>query len=243
MIHNSIPTPHIEATSPDEIANTVLMPGDPLRAKFIADTYLTDVKQFNQVRGMLGFTGYYKGKRVSVMGSGMGAPSAMIYFHELYSYYGVETIIRIGTSGAMQPFIKLRDVVVATAACTNSNINTGRFGPNVTFAPTPDFDLLLATHAQAEKMGITTHFGTVMSGDIFYDEKEEKYGKRLQQYGVLAGEMESAGLYSVARKLNKKSLAMFTISDSALTGEEESAQDRQQGYTQMMELALEIAPE
>ena len=243
MIHNSIPTPHIEATDPNEVASTVLMPGDPLRAKFIADTYLTDVKQFNQVRGMLGYTGYYKGKRVSVMGSGMGIPSAMIYYHELFAYYEVETIIRIGTSGAMQPDIKLRDIVVATAACTNSNINTGRFGPNVTFAPTPDFDLLIQTHQKAEEMGIKTHFGTVISGDNFYDEKDEVYTKRLQQYGVLAGEMESAGLYSVARKLGKRSLAMFTISDSALTGEEESATARQEGYTQMMELALEIAPE
>jgi purine-nucleoside phosphorylase len=242
MIHNSIPTPHISATSPDEVANTVLMPGDPLRAKFIAEKYLTDVTQFNHVRGMLGFTGYYKGKRVSVMGSGMGIPSAMIYFHELFAFYGVETIIRIGTAGTMQDYIKVRDVVVATAACTNSNINTGRFGPNVTFAPTPDFDLLVDTQAQAKKMGIKTHFGAVMCGDSFYDERDETFRNRLKQYGVLAGEMESAGLFSVARKLNKRSLAMFTISDSSATGEAESALDREQGYTQMMELALEVAP-
>lgn len=242
MIHNSIPTPHIEATSPDQIANTVLMPGDPLRAKFIAEKYLTDVTQFNQVRGMLGYTGYYKGKRVSVMGSGMGIPSAMIYYYELFNFYEVNTIIRIGTSGAMQPHIKVRDVVVATAACTDSGINDGKFG-NYSFCPTPDFDLMMAAYTKAEEMGITTHFGTVVSGDQFYGDPDPEVNKKLTQYGVLAGEMESAGLYTVARRLGKRSLGMFTISDSALSGEAESSQEREQGYTDMMELALEIAPE
>lgn len=237
-----IPTPHIEATSPDEIANTVLMPGDPLRAKFIADTYLTDVKQFNAVRGMLGFTGYYKGKRVSVMGSGMGIPSALIYYHELFAFYEVETIIRIGTAGANQEFIGLRDVVVATAAGTDSNINVGRFG-NVQFCPTPDFDLLVAARDKALEMGVTAHFGTVVSGDQFYGDAKEYKSELLRQYGVLANEMESAGLYTEARRLGKRSLALFTISDSSLTKEAESSLAREQGYTQMMELALEIAPE
>ncbi len=239
---SNIPTPHIEATSPDEIANTVLMPGDPLRAKFIAETYLTDVKQFNAVRGMLGFTGYYKGKRVSVMGSGMGIPSALIYIHELFAFYGVETIIRIGTAGSNQEYIGLRDVVVATAACTDSNINNGRFG-KVTFCPTPDFDLLVAAREKAAEMGITTHFGTVISGDQFYGDSKKEDRELLRQYGVLAGEMESAALYTEARRLGKRSLAMFTISDSILTKEAESSKKREQGYTQMMELALEIAPE
>ncbi len=239
---SNIPTPHIEATSPDQIANTVLMPGDPLRAKFIAETYLTDVTQFNAVRGMLGYTGYYKGKRVSVMGSGMGIPSAMIYFHELFAFYEVETIIRIGTAGATQEYIGLRDIVVATAACTDSNINTGKFG-NTVFCPTPDFDLLLAAHDQAKKMGFKAHFGTVMSGDQFYGDRDPESMKLLRQYGVLCGEMESAGLYTTARRLGKRSLALFTISDSALTQEAESSLAREQGYTQMMELALEIAPE
>lgn len=239
---SNIPTPHIEATSPDEIANTVLMPGDPLRAKYVAETYLTDVTQFNAVRGMLGYTGYYKGKRVSVMGSGMGIPSAMIYYYELYAFYGVETIIRIGTAGSNQSYIGLKDVVVATAACTNSNINTGKFG-NIQFCPTPDFDLLLACKSKADEMGITTHFGTVMSGDEFYGERNAETSEKLRQYGVLAGEMESAGLYTTARRLGKRSLAFFTISDSALTQEAESSKEREQGYTQMMELALEIAPE
>ena len=239
---SNIPTPHIEATSPDEIANTVLMPGDPLRAKFIADTYLTDVTQFNAVRGMLGYTGYYKGKRVSVMGSGMGVPSAMIYFHELFAFYEVETIIRIGTAGSNQHYIGLKDVVVATAACTDSNINTGKFG-NIQFCPTPDFDLMLACKAKADEMGVTTHFGTVMCSDQFYGDRDLEVLAKLRQYGVLAGEMESAGLYTTARHLGKRSLALFTISDSALTEEAEGSKEREQGYTQMMELALEIAPE
>lgn len=239
---SKIPTPHIEATSPDQIANTVLMPGDPLRAKFIAEKYLTDVTQFNQVRGMLGFTGFYKGKRVSVMGSGMGIPSSLIYYHELFNFYEVDTIIRIGTAGAMQPNIRLKDVVVATAACTDSNINTGRFG-NIQFCPTPDFELLMAAHDKAKEMGITAHFGTVRSGDQFYGEKDPEVQKKLTQFGVLCGEMESAGLYTEARRLGKRSLAMFTISDSALTNEADAASEREQGYTQMMELALEIAPE
>lgn len=242
MIHNSIPTPHIEATSPDEIANTVLMPGDPLRAKFIAETYLTDVTQFNQVRGMLGYTGYYKGKRVSVMGSGMGIPSSLIYYHELFAFYGVETIIRIGTAGARQSYVNVKDVVVATAACTGSTINKHRFG-NYTFCPTPDFDLLVAAHQKAKEMGITAHFGTVFSGDDFYGEKDPVISERLTQYGVLCGEMESAGLYTEARRLGKKSLGMFTVSDSSISNIAESSEDRERGYTQMMELALEIAPE
>lgn len=239
---SKIPTPHIECTSADEIAKTVLMPGDPLRAKFIAETYFEDVTQFNQTRGMLGYTGYYKGKRVSVMGSGMGIPSAMIYYHELFAFYGVETIIRIGTAGSRQDYIKLKDIVVATAACTDSNINTGKFG-NIQFCPTPDFDLLLQAKQKADEMGITTHFGTVSSTDQFYGDDPKEVGERLTQYGVLAGEMESAALYTAARKLGKKSLALFTVSDSILTHEAESASEREQGYTQMMELALEIAPE
>lgn len=237
---NKIPTPHIEAKSPDEIAKTVLMPGDPLRAKFIAQKYLEDVKCFNQVRGMLGYTGYYKGKKVSVMGSGMGMPSAMIYYHELFAFYEVDTIIRIGTAGSLQANIGLKDIVVATAACTDSNINTGKFG-NLSFCPTPDFDLLLKTHEMAKEMGIKTHFGTVSSGDQFYGDRDPQIRQKLMDYGVLCAEMESAGLFTEARRLGKKSLAMFTISDSALTQEADASSNREKGYTQMMELALEIA--
>ncbi|WP_277423379.1 purine-nucleoside phosphorylase [Vaginisenegalia massiliensis] len=237
-----MPTPHIEATSPDQIANTVLMPGDPLRAKFIAETYLDQVECFNQVRGMYGYTGYYKGKRISVMGSGMGMPSAMIYYHELFAFYDVQTIIRIGTAGALQADIRLKDIVVATAACTNSIINHNKFG-NTRFAPTPDFDLLVKAKEEAERMGIRTHFGTVLSSDEFYSDEKVEISQKLAQYGVLAAEMESGALFTTARKLGKRSLALFTISDSLVTDESESAQERQQAYRQMMELALEIAPE
>ena len=162
-----IPTPHIEAKSPDEIANTVLMPGDPLRAKFIAETYLDDYVQFNQVRGMLGYTGYYKGKKVSVMGSGMGIPSALIYMHELFAFYEVDTIIRIGSAGAMQHHVKLHDLVIATASNTDSKIKEGLFGA-FDFCPTPDFDLLLEAYEKAKAMGIGVHAGTVCCSDQFY---------------------------------------------------------------------------
>lgn len=238
----SIPTPHIEATSPDEIANTVLMPGDPLRAKFIADTYLEDVTQFNAVRGMLGYTGTYKGKRVSVMGSGMGIPSAMIYYHELFEFYEVENIIRIGTAGAMNPDVGLEDIVIATASVTDSAINAGKFG-NYAFTPTPDFELLLSAYEQAKKMDVKTHVGTVMCSDQFYRDRNTGETEIFTQYGVLAAEMESAGLYTAARRSGKKSLALFTISDSGFTKEAQSSEQREKGYRNMMELALEIAPE
>lgn len=237
-----IPTPHIEAKSPEEIAPTVLMPGDPLRAKFIAETYLSNVHQFNQTRGMLGFTGEYKGKRVSVMGSGMGIPSSMIYYYELFNFYGVETIMRIGTAGCLQKEIQLRDLVIATAAVTDSAINDGVFG-KYRFCPTPDFDLLVQARDRAQEMGITTHVGTVLSSDQFYGEPDPQAMDHLMRYGVLCVEMEAAGLFTTARRLGKRSLAMFTISDSIVGNEADSAEARQQGYTQMMELALEIAPE
>ena len=238
----SIPTPHIEATSPDQIANTVLMPGDPLRAKFIAEKYLTDVEQFNSVRGMLGYTGKYKGKRISVMGSGMGIPSSMIYYHELFAFYEVETIIRIGTAGAISPKVGMRDVVVATASCSDSSLNVGEFG-KTQFCPTPDFDLLMAAKKYADDHHITAHFGTVKCSDEFYREDSSEIFEKLQRYGVLAAEMESTALYTAARKLGKKSLALFTVSDSLVSHEADDPKARQESYTQMMELALEIAPE
>ncbi|MDO4432507.1 MAG: purine-nucleoside phosphorylase [Aerococcaceae bacterium] len=238
----TIPTPHIEATSPEQIANTVLMPGDPLRAKFIAETYLTDVEQFNSVRGMYGYTGYYKGKRISVMGSGMGIPSSMIYYHELFAFYEVQTIIRIGTAGAISPNVGMRDIVVATASCTDSSLNDGEFG-KMKFCPTPDFDLLIDAKNYAESKGIKAHFGTVKCSDEFYREDTPEVFEKLQQYGILAAEMESTALYTAARKLGKRSLALFTVSDSLVSHEADDPSARQEGYTQMMELALEIAPE
>lgn len=235
-----IPTPHIGATSKDQIANTVLMPGDPKRAKFIADTFLEDVKQFNDVRGMLGFTGYYKGKRVSVMGSGMGIPSAMIYYHELFAFYDVQTIIRVGTAGGLQPSLKVRDIVVATAANTPASCINGRFG-DIKFSPTADFDLLLAAKNYATEKGLNTNFGTVLSSDEFYRKWDPQIMENLIKYGTLGIEMEAAGLYMSALENGKKALCICTVSDNSEG--EDSAEVREKAYTEMMEMALEIAPE
>lgn len=235
-----IPTPHIGATSKDEIANTVLMPGDPKRAKFIAETFLTDVKCFTEVRGMLGFTGYYKGKRVSVMGSGMGIPSAMIYYNELFKFYDVKTIIRVGTAGGLQKGLKVRDIVVATAASTASSVVRGKFG-EVQFAPTASFDLLIKTYEKAEEMGLDAYFGNVLSNDEFYKDWDPKEFDNIVKYGTLAVEMEAAGLYMAAREHAKDALVICTISDNE--SGEDSAEVREKAYTKMMELALEVAPE
>lgn len=238
----TIPTPHISAKSKDEIAKTVLMPGDPLRAKYIADNYLTDVTQFNETRGMLGFTGYYNGKRVSVMGSGMGIPSSMIYYNELFEFYDVDTIIRIGTAGSMQKNVKLHDIVIATSACSESSINDNLFG-NVHFSPTPDFDILLKAYKKAEELGYNVHCGQVLSSDQFYSTTPEYVMKNLQQYGVLCVEMESYGLFTLAKKHGKKGLGIFTMSDSLVENVSDTAEARQNSYTNMMRLALEISEE
>lgn len=235
-----IPTPHIGATSKDQIANTVLMPGDPKRAKFIADTFLTDVECFNEVRGMLGFTGYYKGKRVSVMGSGMGIPSAMIYYNELFDFYDVKTIIRVGTAGGLQDFLKVKDVVVATAASTNSTVVRGKFG-EIQFAPTPSFDLVVKTKEKAEELGINAYFGNIFSNDDFYMQWNPQEFENLVKYGTLAVEMEAAGLFMTAKRHKKDSLVICTISDNSKG--EDSAEVREKAYTDMMKLALEVAPE
>lgn len=234
-----IPTPHIGATSKDQIANTVLMPGDPKRAKFIAETFLTDVECFTEVRGMLGFTGNYKGKRVSVMGSGMGIPSAMIYYNELFNFYDVQTIIRVGTAGGLQKELKVKDVVVATAASTNSSV-VKQFG-QVNFAPTPTFELVVKTYQKAKEMNINAYFGNVLSNDEFYKDWDEKEFSNIIKYGTLAVEMEAAGLFMAARKAGKDALAICTISDNS--DGEDDAEVREKAYTEMMELALEVAPE
>lgn len=233
-----IPTPHIECTDPNQIASTVLMPGDPLRAKFLAENYLEQVDQFNAVRGMLGFTGTYQGKRVSVMGSGMGIPSALIYYHELFAFYDVEVIIRIGTCGGLQPNMALGDLIIATAACTDNSILDGLFG-KFKFCPTPDFDLLTKAVNLAKQKSIPTQVGTVLSGDEFYGHESKAVMDNLKQFGVLAAEMESAGLFFKARELGKRALAMFTVSDTP--EEKDSSLDRQTAYRNMMEIALEIA--
>lgn len=235
-----IPTPHISATSADQIAETVLMPGDPLRAKYIAENFLEDVTQFTETRGMLGFTGYYQGKRVSVMGSGMGIPSAMIYYNELFEGYGVETIIRIGTAGSMQEDINLHDIVIASAACSESSINDNLFG-NIHFSPTPDFNLLLEAYNKSVELGYKTHCGQVHSSDQFYNDMPKDVLENLQKYGVLCVEMESYGLFMAARKHGKKGLGIFTISDSLVKDEADTAEARQNSYTNMMKLALELA--
>ena len=236
----NLPTPHISATSADQIADTVLMPGDPLRAKYIADNFLEDVTQFTETRGMLGFTGYYEGKRVSVMGSGMGIPSSMIYYNELFGGYGVETIIRIGTAGSMQEDINLHDIVIATSACSESSINDNLFG-NIHFSPTPDFELFIKAYNKSKELGYTTHCGQVHSSDQFYNDMPKEVFENLRKYGVLCVEMESYGLFMVARKYGKKGLGIFTISDSLIKNEADSAEARQNSYTKMMKLALEIA--
>lgn len=236
----TIPTPHISATSTDQIAKTVLMPGDPLRAKFIADNFLEDVTQFTETRGMLGFTGYYKGKRVSVMGSGMGIPSAMIYYNELFDFYDVDCIIRVGTAGSMQEDVKLHDIVIAQSACSESSINDNLFG-NIHFSVTPDFDLLVKAVEKSKELGYRTHCGQVHSSDQFYNEMDPKVFENLRKYGILCVEMESYGLFMAARKHGKKGLGIFTISDSLIENVADSAENRQKSYTNMMELALEVA--
>ena len=236
-----IPTPHIGATSKDQIANTVLMPGDPKRAKFIADNFLTDVEQFNDVRGMLGFTGYYKGKRVSVMGSGMGIPSAMIYYHELYNFYDVKTIIRVGTAGGLNPNLKVRDIIVATSANTPASVVHGKFDI-INFAPTATFDLLLKSAKYAEENpDVNVNFGSVLSSDEFYRKWDQKVLDNLIKYDCLGIEMEAAGLYMEALESGKQALCICTVSDNS--EEAESAEVREKAYTEMMEMALEIAPE
>ena len=232
-------TPHISAEKGD-FAKTVLMPGDPLRAKFIADTFLKDVRQVTGVRGMLGFTGTYEGRPISVMGSGMGMPSIGIYSYELFKFYDVDNIIRIGSAGAISPKLKLRDVVLAQGACTDSNY-AHQFGLGGTFAPIADFTLLETAVTVARKLGIEPHVGSLLSSDVFYN----KAGNTLDwgKMGVLAVEMESAALYCNAAEAGKRALAICTISDSLITGEELPAADRQTTFTQMMEIALGVAVE
>lgn len=233
-----VPTPHIAAKLGD-FANTVLMPGDPLRSKFIAENFLTDAVLVNNVRGVQGYTGLYNGKRVSVMASGMGIPSIGIYSYELYNFYNVQNIIRIGSAGAMQPDIKLRSLVFAQGACTNSNY-AHQFEMPGTIAPIASFDLLRSAVEAAEKLRYDYKVGNVLSSDTFYD--DGKGSAVWKKMGVLAVEMESAALYLNAARAGKKALCICTISDNLLTGEELSADDRQNSFREMMKLALEIAP-
>lgn len=233
----AIPTPHISAKAGD-FAPTVLMPGDPLRAKYIAEHYLENPVLVNNVRGVQGYTGYYKGKRVSVMASGMGIPSIGIYSYELFNFYGVENIIRIGSAGAIHPDLKVRNLVFGQASCTNSNY-ASQFGMPGTIAPIASYDLLEKAVAQAKKMGVSYKVGNILASDTFYDDGAGSavWGKM----GVLAVEMESAALYLNAARAGKKALCICTISDHLLTGEALDAEQRQNSFHEMMELALEIA--
>lgn len=217
----------------------MLMPGDPLRAKWIAQTFLKDAVCYNEVRGMLGYTGTYKGRRVSVQGSGMGIPSAMIYYHELINDYGVENLIRVGTAGSYQKDIGVKDIVLAMAASTTSGINNSRF-INADYSPTANFDLLMKAALYAGERQIPVKAGNVLSADEFYEDNPEDY-KLWARYGVLCVEMEAAGLYTIAAKYGVKALAILTISDSLVTGEKASAEARETSFNDMVDIALHIA--
>jgi len=229
---------HIEAKVGD-IAETILLPGDPLRAKFIADTYLEDVVCYNQVRGMLGFTGTYKGRRISVQGSGMGIPSFAIYANELISEYGVKNLIRVGTCGGMQESVRVRDVILAQAACTDSSMNRNTF-PGFDFAPIASFGLLKEAYERAVDKGLNVHVGNILSSDIFYRD-DKTVTTKLMEYGVLGVEMETTALYSLAAKFGVNALTILTVSDHLLTGEETTSAERQSTFNDMMEVALETA--
>ena len=237
MSNPNIPTPHINAKEGD-FARTVLMPGDPLRAKFIAETFLENPVLVNNVRGVQGYTGTYQGKKVSVMASGMGMPSIGIYSYELYNFYGVENIIRIGTAGMISPSLHVRDIVAGMSAYTNSSFGK-QFGFDGMYAPCCDFGLLMAAYEASKKYDANFVPGALYSSDTFYDESAP-LGK-LQKLGVLAVETESAALYLNAARAGKKALAICTISDNPFTGEGLDAEQRQNSFTQMMKIALDIA--
>lgn len=229
---------HINA-QPGDIASTVLMPGDPLRAKFIAEKFLQKAVCYNDVRGMYGYTGFYKGKRISVQASGMGVPSISIYAHELITSYNVKNIIRIGTCGSLQENVKIKDVIMAMSASHDSNINLQRFD-GMTYAPTASFKLLERAYHTAQKLGIEVKVGNIFTTDTFYHDNSTDW-KRWADFGVLAVEMETVGLYTLAAKHGINALTILTVSDSLVTGEATSAEERQTTFTQMMNIALEMA--
>ena len=229
-------TPHIGANKGD-IAETILLPGDPLRAKYIAETFLKDAVQYNNVRGMLGFTGTYKGKRVSVQGTGMGIPSIGIYTHELITEYGVKNLIRVGTAGSMQKNVKIRDVVIAMSASTDSAINKLRFN-GADYAPTASAELMFKAYEAGKAKGLSMKAGNVLTSDTFYGDDFEAW-KKWAKFGVLCVEMETAQLYTTAAKFGVNALTLLTISDSLVTGEATSAEERQITFNDMIEVALE----
>ncbi|MBR5448665.1 MAG: purine-nucleoside phosphorylase [Clostridia bacterium] len=238
------PTPHINA-APEDFARTVLMPGDPLRSEFIAKNFLTDAKLVNNVRGVNGYTGTYKGTRVSVMASGMGMPSIGIYSYELYSFFGVDNIIRVGSAGAMREDIRVRDIVIGMGASTNSAFAHQYHLPG-TFAPICNYELLKACTGCADELALRYHVGNILSSDTFYNDNDGipeamNSSAPWTKMGVMAVEMEAAGLYMTAARLGKNALAVCTVSDHLITGEATSAEERQSSFTDMMTLALETA--
>jgi len=230
------PTPHIGAQYGD-IAETVIMAGDPLRAKLMAEKFLDDAVQFNNVRGMLGFTGTHQGKRVSVMGHGMGMPSIGIYTYELFNFYGVKTIIRVGSAGAIQTDLHVGDLVIAQGACTNSNYASQYELPG-TYAPIGDFQLLRKAAESCDRMGYTYKVGNVLSSDVFYS--ENPHTDKWVKMGVLAVEMEIAALYMNAARSGNRALAICTVSDHIITGEMTTAEERQNTFTKMMDVAFSL---
>lgn len=238
------PTPHINA-KPEDFGKTVLMPGDPLRSKFIAENFLENARLVNNVRGVQGYTGTYNGTTVSVMASGMGMPSIGIYSYELFNFFGVENIIRVGSAGGMCDRVKIRDIILAEGACTNSNY-AHNFGFPGTFAPIASFDLLKSAAQIAERDGLSYVVGNVLSSDTFYNDEANlpesmRSTPQWAKMGVLSVEMEAAALYMNAARANKNALAVLTVSDHLLTGESLSSEERQNSFTEMMKLALDIA--
>lgn len=231
------PTPHNQAVF-GQIAKTVLMPGDPLRAKVLAETYLENPVQYNTVRGMFGYTGTYKGKAISVQGSGMGCPSMGIYSYELYNFYGVDRIIRIGSAGAIDPTLHIGDLVIGMGACTNSNYASQYQLPGV-FAPIASFELVKKAQEAATDLSVPYRVGNLLSSDTFYDDRADNL-LQWQKMGVLAVEMESAALYLNAARAGKEALTICTISDCPLSGEATTSEERQNRFTQMMEVALRL---
>lgn len=228
---------HISAKQ-GEIADIILLPGDPLRAKYIAETFLEDVTIYNEVRNMFGYTGTYKGKRVSVQGTGMGVPSISIYITELMQEYGVQKLIRVGTCGAIQKDVKVRDVILAQGATTDSKMNEIIFN-GIDYAPIANFDLLLKAYNAGKAAGLNLQVGNVMTADMFYS--DENINEKLAQYGVLAVEMESAALYTLAAKFGRQALSVLTVSDHILTGEVTTSEERQTTFNDMIVVALEAA--
>lgn len=234
-----IPTPHIQVKEKNVIAETVLLPGDPLRAKFIAENFLENPVQFNSVRNMFGYTGTYNGTRISVMGTGMGMPSIGIYSFELINFYGVKNLIRIGSCGSIQENINVRDIVIGMAASTNSNY-ASQYNLPGTFAPTASWKLLKKAVNVASEKGIDVKVGNILSSDIFYDDNKDSW-KQWAKMGVMAVEMEAAALYMNAARAKANALCILTVSDSLVTHEKTSSDERQNTFTQMMEIALGLA--